>query len=82
MRICPICERRKVRRRYYYCDSCYRQHYDDIKKHEPWVKELFSMFRKSEYLESKIRQHEILLDDYNLVVGDDGEIYYDQEFLD
>lgn len=79
MRVCPICEHRKVRNHYYFCDGCYRLFYNDIKAHAPWVKELLRLFRKTQYKERKIYQHEILIDDYFLVIGDDSNIYYNYE---
>ena len=79
MRICPICLERKVRGNYYYCDECYQTYKEEIHAGAEWVRELYKMYERERKRYKKIKQTEVLLDDYGLEVGDNGQPYYSEE---
>lgn len=79
MRICMICLKRRAFNDYYFCPDCYRTYKNDILTNQKWVEEIKRFFWREQKRAKKIRQHEVLLGDLNMKVGDDLELYYSGE---
>lgn len=76
-----ICLKYKAFNDYYFCPNCYREFKGEILANAPWVVEIKRIFWREQKQARKVNQNEIFLDDLNLAVGTDGEIYYNGETI-